>query len=162
MLAAVRALRQEGRLVGILSDQTDWLDRLDARDRFFGCFDRVYNSYHLGKGKRDPSVFTDVVRDLGIEPALALFIDDQLRPRGSRPRGGTAGVRLYRREGVPGGSEAAPGPSSAPLNAREAEPQPEMCSSTQTATTTLQSKRLIQVPLVFKYESAKGPAPFAN
>lgn len=76
MFTAVQALRQRGFIVAILSDQTDWLDRLEARDHFFGLFDRVYNSYHLGKGKRDPSIFTDVVQDLGIEPAEALFIDD--------------------------------------------------------------------------------------
>ncbi len=92
MLAAVRALRQRGCLVAILSDQTDWLDRLDARDRFFGCFDRVYNSYHLGKGKRDPSIFTDVVLDLGIEPAQAIFIDDN---SGHVERARAAGLQAF-------------------------------------------------------------------
>lgn len=76
MMEAVRALRRRGRLVALLSDQTDWLERLDARDRFFRAFDRVFNSYRLGKGKRDPSVFDDVVRALGIPPAGALFVDD--------------------------------------------------------------------------------------
>ena len=45
-------LRRGGFLTAILSDQTDWLDRLEARHHFFGHFDRVFNSYHLGKGKR--------------------------------------------------------------------------------------------------------------
>jgi putative hydrolase of the HAD superfamily len=39
-------------------------------------FDRVYNSYYLGKGKRDPSVFGEVAVDLGMPPAAVLFIDD--------------------------------------------------------------------------------------
>lgn len=76
MLGVVRALRQKGFVTAILSDQTDWLDRLEARDRFFGEFDRVFNSYHLGKGKRDPSLFAEVVTELGLDPEQALFVDD--------------------------------------------------------------------------------------
>lgn len=76
MLRAVRSLRQKGLITAILSDQTDWLDRLEARDRFFGEFDRVFNSFHLGKGKRDSSLFTEVVTELGINPEQALFVDD--------------------------------------------------------------------------------------
>ena len=76
MIAAVRELRRQGVVVGILSDQTDWLERLDARDRFFPEFDRVFNSFRLGKGKRDATVFDDVVRDLGAVPGETLFVDD--------------------------------------------------------------------------------------
>lgn len=76
MLTAVRSLRGHGYRVAILSDQTDWLDRLNGRDRFFHEFDRVFNSYHLGKGKRDPSLFDDAVIALGVAPEQALFIDD--------------------------------------------------------------------------------------
>ena len=76
MMAAVRTLRKQGYLTVILSDQTDWLDQLDKRDDFFREFDRVFNSYHLGKGKRDPSIFDDTLRELGVEPQQALFIDD--------------------------------------------------------------------------------------
>lgn len=76
MMAAVGTLRQRGYLTVILSDQTDWLDQLEARDGFFGAFDRVFNSYHLGKGKRDPSIFDDALRALDVEPPQALFIDD--------------------------------------------------------------------------------------
>ncbi len=76
MIAAVRALRRQGVVVAILSDQTDWLERLDVRDRFFVEFDRVFNSYRLGKGKRDATVFDDVVRALGVAPGETLFVDD--------------------------------------------------------------------------------------
>ncbi len=57
MLRVAGGLRAGGLLTAILSDQTDWLDLLNERDRFFRNFDRVFNSFHLGKGKRDPSVF---------------------------------------------------------------------------------------------------------
>ncbi len=76
MIGAVRQLRRDGVAVAILSDQTDWLERLEARDRFFLEFDRVFNSYRLGKGKRDATVFDDVVRALGAAPAETLFVDD--------------------------------------------------------------------------------------
>lgn len=76
MIAAVRALRRQGVAVAILSDQTDWLERLDARDGFFLEFDRIFNSYRLGKGKRDATVFDDVVRALGTAPGETLFVDD--------------------------------------------------------------------------------------
>jgi len=76
MFTMVRALRCQGYITAILSDQTDWLDRLDAELHFSQDFDRLYNSYHLGKGKRDASVFADVVRDLGLAPEHAVFVDD--------------------------------------------------------------------------------------
>jgi len=76
MLELVRSLRALGAMTAILSDQTDWLERLDARTPFFQEFDRVLNSYRLGKGKRDASLFDDAVRELGVAPAAAVFIDD--------------------------------------------------------------------------------------
>lgn len=76
MLDAVRHLRRMGIITAILSDQTDWLEWLDVRDNFYHEFDRVFNSYRLGKGKRDPAVFADVVALLGIAPGEALFVDD--------------------------------------------------------------------------------------
>lgn len=76
MLNFVRSLRGQGYMTAIVSDQTDWLDRLDRRDGFFLEFDSVFNSYHIGKSKRDPSVFDAVAEQLGIAPEEALFIDD--------------------------------------------------------------------------------------
>jgi len=76
MIDFVRQLRVQGYVTGILSDQTHWLDALDARDHFYAAFDRVYNSYYLGKGKQDPSLFADVAADLGLSPSMILFVDD--------------------------------------------------------------------------------------
>lgn len=76
MLALVERLKAQGYVTGILSDQTDWLDRLDAQYHFYQFFDRVYNSYYLGKGKRDPSLFGDVAADLDLPPSTILFVDD--------------------------------------------------------------------------------------
>lgn len=90
MLTLADDLRKQGYVTGILSDQTDWLDRLDARDGFYRHFDRVYNSYTLGKGKRDPSHFRDVATDLGLDPAEILFIDDS---RANVDRASAAGMQ---------------------------------------------------------------------
>ncbi len=76
MLKAVAALRRSGHVVAILSDQTDWLDRLEGRDRFSCFFDRVFNSYHLGKTKQDPGIFDDVAAELGLAPPQFVFVDD--------------------------------------------------------------------------------------
>ncbi len=90
LMDAVRRLRVEGIVVAILSDQTDWLGELDVRDGFFAAFDRVFNSYHLGKGKRDPTVFDDVLRELGVTPGNAVFVDDN---PGNVERAASRGLR---------------------------------------------------------------------
>jgi len=92
MVQLVRQLRQRGLTVALLSDQTDWLDRLDARDHFYREFDRLYISYRLGKGKRDPTLFDDVIRDLGIEPSQALFVDDA---PGNVERAASRGLQVH-------------------------------------------------------------------
>jgi putative hydrolase of the HAD superfamily len=76
MIDTVKRLKALKVRVGILSDQTNWLDELDARDNFFRLFDYVFNSYHMGKSKKDQTHFADVVRMLGVEAHKVLFIDD--------------------------------------------------------------------------------------
>ncbi|OPY90623.1 MAG: haloacid dehalogenase-like hydrolase [Syntrophus sp. PtaU1.Bin208] len=76
MFDLVKRLKADERTVGILSDQTDILDKLNARFDFFRYFDFVFNSYHIGKGKRDRSLFDDIARLLKTEPARILFVDD--------------------------------------------------------------------------------------
>lgn len=76
MIDLARRLNAGGITIGILSDQTDWLDQLDARDDFFKYFDHVFNSYHMGKGKRDATLFDDIAAKLKTKPQKILFIDD--------------------------------------------------------------------------------------
>ena len=78
MLALADKLKGANIAVGILSDQTDYLDELNARDDFFKRFDHVFNSYYLGKGKRDPGLFDDIAHILNVEAGRILFIDDNL------------------------------------------------------------------------------------
>jgi HAD superfamily hydrolase (TIGR01509 family) len=91
MINTVKRLKALKVGVGILSDQTNWLDELDARDNFFRQFDYVFNSYHMGKSKKDPSHFKDVVRILKIEIQKALFIDDDA---GNCERAKQAGLKV--------------------------------------------------------------------
>jgi len=76
IIEQVQQLHEQGYVTGILSDQTDWLDSLNKKYPFYDAFDHVFNSYYRGKGKQNPSLFTDVATELGISPAEILFIDD--------------------------------------------------------------------------------------
>jgi putative hydrolase of the HAD superfamily len=76
LIERVRQWRAQGYIIGILSDQMHWLDWLDERDHFFEYFDHVFNSYHMGKGKRDPGLFYDIAEQLALAPAEILLVDD--------------------------------------------------------------------------------------
>jgi putative hydrolase of the HAD superfamily len=76
MLGLVDELRGRGFTAGILSDQTNWLDELDGRFGFYGRFDFIFNSFHMGKSKNDASHFDDVLRLLNRQGQEVLFIDD--------------------------------------------------------------------------------------
>ncbi len=76
MIDWVEQLRGQGYRTAILSDQSHWLDWLDQRDHFFHHFDRVYNSYHMGNGKRDPNLFREIAAHLALSPGEILFVDD--------------------------------------------------------------------------------------
>jgi putative hydrolase of the HAD superfamily len=76
MIDMADRLRAHSLRVGILSDQTNWLDDLNERDRIFPHYDAVFNSFYLGKGKRDAGLFDDIATRLHADPASILFIDD--------------------------------------------------------------------------------------
>jgi putative hydrolase of the HAD superfamily len=76
MFDIINKLKRKGTGVVILSDQTNWLDELNERDDFFKYFDIVFNSYHLGKSKIDPSHFSDTACRLDRAPERLLFVDD--------------------------------------------------------------------------------------
>ncbi len=78
VIAYVAELKSEGLITAILSDQTNWLDELNEKDPFFHHFDHVFNSFMIGKGKRDPSVFGDVCLKMGVKPRETVFVDDNI------------------------------------------------------------------------------------
>ena len=79
MIEVVKRIRSSGLIVAILSDQTNWLDEMDRRTPFHHHFDYVFNSFHLKKTKRDPSIFRDICAVLGVQPEECLFVDDHLQ-----------------------------------------------------------------------------------
>jgi putative hydrolase of the HAD superfamily len=76
MLEQVQRLKSRGFTVGILSDQTNWLDEIDVQFGLYGRFDFVFNSFHMGKSKNDSCHFDDVLKLLYREGQEVLFIDD--------------------------------------------------------------------------------------
>jgi len=76
MLEYIRNLKKHPIRLAILSDQTNWLDELEAQHDFFKLFDRIFNSYHMGQSKRDAGIFTHVLAEMGGKPEHTLFIDD--------------------------------------------------------------------------------------
>jgi putative hydrolase of the HAD superfamily len=78
MMGVVKKIKSSGFIVAILSDQTNWLDDLNQRTPFYQHFDHVFNSFHLKKTKRDPSLFRDICAKLGLKPEEILLVDDSL------------------------------------------------------------------------------------
>ena len=76
MIERVQQLNAQGVITGILSDQSHWLDWLNERDQFFQFFDHVFNSYHMGEGKRNPGLFPDIAEQLVLPPSEILLVDD--------------------------------------------------------------------------------------
>jgi putative hydrolase of the HAD superfamily len=76
MVDIAQDLKRKGFTVGILSDQTNWLDELNKKYRFFRHFDPVFNSYYLHTGKEDASLFIEICNTMGLNPEEVLLIDD--------------------------------------------------------------------------------------
>ncbi len=79
MFELVDRARSLGLKTAILSDQTVWLSRLDARHDVFSHFDAVFNSCRHGVSKRDAAFFHLALTALGARPEASLFIDDAPR-----------------------------------------------------------------------------------
>lgn len=76
VLELIKKINDAGYRTAILSDQVNWLDEFNEKYGFFGLFDKVYNSYHLGIGKKDERIFPMVCSDLGVDIEKSLFVDD--------------------------------------------------------------------------------------
>ncbi len=95
MLEKVKALKQQGYIVAMLTDQAEWLRELDAKTPFLNLFDPVLNSWDTGKTKKDPTAFTDLAATAGVKPEEILFVDDN---EGNIERAAAMGLKtiLYR------------------------------------------------------------------
>ncbi len=79
MFECVKKLREEGFMVCILSDQTNWLDEINERTPFYQYFDFIFNSYKIRISKRDSNAFSNICSKIGVINHEALFIDDNIR-----------------------------------------------------------------------------------
>ena len=98
MIAWLDRMRAAGLTVAMLSDQTNWLEEIDAETGLFHHVDRVFNSFRLGKSKRDATLFDDACKALHSEPSATLFIDDN---PGHIERAALRGLRTLRFTGIP-------------------------------------------------------------
>ena len=92
MLEYAGRIRAGGRTVALLSDQTNWIEEIDRETGLFRRFDRVFNSFRIGKSKRDSAVFPYICGVLGVQPGEALFIDDNA---GHIGRAASQGLRTF-------------------------------------------------------------------
>jgi putative hydrolase of the HAD superfamily len=76
MMALVDRVRSLVPKVAILSDQTNWLDELEAKYGFARYFEKVFNSFHYGTTKSEPEFFHVALEEMGFEASQALLIDD--------------------------------------------------------------------------------------
>ncbi|MGC8926687.1 MAG: HAD-IA family hydrolase [Myxococcota bacterium] len=94
ILEIVQKIREKKITTAILSDQTDWLDKLNKREDFFHYFDFVFNSYFIGMGKRDINTFRKVAQMASLNPGEIIFIDDQLPNIERANKAGIIGICL--------------------------------------------------------------------
>jgi putative hydrolase of the HAD superfamily len=79
MLAWQLELKQHGIKTAILSNMGDnVLANIERTFDWLARFDVLVWSYQLGMAKPEPAIYQHTLRELGIEPGEALFIDDRL------------------------------------------------------------------------------------
>ncbi len=77
MLEIVTQRYDQNILTAILSDQTDWLDRLNNKYDFFKYFDRVFNSFYLKQSKHNGwKIYDTVLNEMRVPAHSAFFIGD--------------------------------------------------------------------------------------
>ena len=79
-------------LVGLLTDQCNWLYELDERDELFTAFDTVVNSYEEGFTKRDMEIFRIACQRFALLPEEVIFFDDNT---GNVDRANEFGMRAF-------------------------------------------------------------------
>ena len=79
-------------LVGMLTDQCNWLYELDERDDLLTAFDTVVNSYEEGYTKRDMEMFRIACERLTLLPEELAFFDDN---QGNIDRAREFGLRAF-------------------------------------------------------------------
>jgi putative hydrolase of the HAD superfamily len=78
MLAWQLELKQRGLLTAILSNLGDTVHaNIEREFAWLARFDVLVWSYELRIAKPDPDIYRHVLRELGVRPEVALFVDDK-------------------------------------------------------------------------------------
>lgn len=72
----LRALREDGRLVGLITVCTEDVELLWPESAFAGLFDAEVFSNAVGLSKPDPRIYLHCCELLGVEPHEAVFVGD--------------------------------------------------------------------------------------
>lgn len=75
----LRALKEGGYRLYILSDFPEYFEKLYQRFDYFKLFDGTCVSYEAHCGKRDGMIFTVITDRFDLDPTECVFIDDTLR-----------------------------------------------------------------------------------
>ncbi len=80
-LAAIDAAKQQGHQLAILSNELDLFYGSDFRSRlpFLDDFESICDATYTGILKPDARAYLQCCRQLGVEPAACIFVDDQRR-----------------------------------------------------------------------------------
>lgn len=76
MLDIVAALEPHYELALLSDHAEEWIGYIRSIHPFLGLFRHTFFSYELGRLKRDPEVFSQVLKKLSIPACRCLFIDD--------------------------------------------------------------------------------------
>lgn len=88
-LEALRALKGNGYLLGLVSNATFWPHLMKQDLRRLGVspyIDSVGFSSEIGWRKPHPEIYGHVLRELGVEPQRALFVGDRVKEDVSGPK----------------------------------------------------------------------------
>ncbi len=78
-LDILREVARSHRVVMLSDHVREWMSYIGSIHSFLDVFDDRFYSYELGKTKSDPTVFLDVLDELGFAPGECLFIDDRIQ-----------------------------------------------------------------------------------
>lgn len=76
VLALVKALHRHGIALAVLSNTIEPHAKALREAGVYDGFDQLFLSHEVGLRKPDPAIYKHVLRELDVQPAEALFIDD--------------------------------------------------------------------------------------
>jgi putative hydrolase of the HAD superfamily len=102
VVQTLRALRDRGQLVGLITVCTEDVETLWAESELAGLFDAEIFSSRLGVSKPDPRIYLACCEALGVEPHEAVFVGDGANDElGGARRVGMEAILIHREGEAP-------------------------------------------------------------